>query len=162
MIPLTTLQAGWQVAKNMPWRLITELLGILGIILLAIALKSSYQETGKWKTVAEQRELDLQVATLAIQDYERSQRVTDETALTAGIKKEQHGVSTEALLKEVRDKARARCPVVERERGVGNEGNKSINQPAAGSGIGDLKRVLDISACRAKGRADCAPSRATP
>lgn len=160
MLPLTTLQAGWQIAKNMPWRLITELLGVIGIILLALALKSSYQETGKWKTVAEQRELDLQVAILAIQDYERSQRVTDETAATAGTKKEQHRVSTEALLKEVRDKARARCPVV--DRGVGNEGNKSINQPAAGSGIGDLKRVLDVSACLAKGRADCAPSRTTP
>ena len=156
MIPLTTLQAGWQVAKSLPWRLIVEGLGVVMIFILIWALKNSWQDVGKYKTLAEQRELDLQVATLAIESYEKSQATTDKAVLTAGEKKEKQGTVTAGLLKDLRDNA-GRCP--DRAGAIHEDLTK---QPVPVTGITDLKRVLDTATCTAKGRPDCASSRAAP
>lgn len=156
MIPLTTLQAGWQVAKSLPWRLIVEGLGVVMIFILIWALKNSWKDVGKYKTLAEQRELDLQVATLAIESYEKSQATTDKAVLTAGEKKEKQGTVTAGLLKDLRDNA-GRCP--DRAGAIHEDLTK---QPVPVTGITDLKRVLDTATCTAKGHPDCASSRAAP
>jgi len=154
--PLTTLQAGWQLARNMPWRLIVEGLGIIMIFILIWALKNSWQDAGKYKTLAEERELDLHIAGLALESYEKSQATTDKAVLTAGEKKEKQGTVTASLLKDLRDNA-GRCPD---KTGVTNEDLTS--QPVPVTGITDLKRVLDTATCTAKGRSDCAASRVAP
>lgn len=126
------------------------------IFILIWALKNSWQDVGKYKTLAEQRELDLQVATLALADYEKSQATTDKAVLDAGEKKEKQGTVTNSLLKELRDNA-SRCP-----KQIGEQDEDLPIQPVAGSGITDLKRMLDTAACTAKGNSDCTSSRAAP
>jgi len=154
--PLTTLQAGWQLARNMPWRLIVEGLGIIMIFILIWALKNSWQDAGKYKTLAEERELDLHIAGLALERYEKSQATTDKAVLTSGDKKEKQGTVKASILKDLRDNA-GRCPD---KTGVTNEDLTS--QPVPVTGITDLKRVLDTATCTAKGRSDCAASRVAP
>lgn len=126
------------------------------IFILIWALKNSWQDVGKYKTLAEERELDLQVATLAIESYEKSQTVTDKAVLAAGEKKEKQGTVTAGLLKDLRDNA-GRCPET---TGATNE--DLTNHPVPVTGITDLKRVLDTATCTAKGRSDCTSSRTAP
>lgn len=126
------------------------------IFILIWALKNSWQDVGKYKTLAEQRELDLQVATLSLESYEKSQATTDKVVLAAGEKKEKQSNVTAGLLKDLRDNA-GRCPD---RAGVIHE--DLTKQPVPVTGITDLKRVLDTAACTAKGRSDCATSRAAP
>lgn len=155
--PLTTLQGAYQIAKNMPWRLILELLGVVMIILLIMMLKNSWQDTGKWKEKAEALDLQLDAATLVIEQQDKSQKVTDAIVTSADVEKEKRDKRVGSLLKQLQDAKKAVCPKT--ERGNGNETTQTI--PAA-DGIPHLKRVLDDASCEARAKADCPSTNTTP
>ena len=154
MLPLIPLLGTLKTLKEVPWRLIVEVLGVAMIFLLVWMLKASWATTGKLEERIEAKDRELAKVTLQLTQLEASQNVTDTTVTVADEDKDKRDKRVAGLLKQLQDAQKSRCKT--------ETVNESPNSPVANDGIPDLKRVLDAASCEARAEADCSSHNSTP